>query len=375
MRVVLNTRPLLFEKTGIGYYIEHLYRGLSESKEVQVYPTIDHSSTGTLRRLSRGAQVFRKVLGNSVLKLTIPLGDFLISKKESMYKTMEADIYHETNYDAIPRGRWKTVVTMYDLTFLKYPGYLPDEVVRKCRANIHALARADRVIVHTHAIKTEVMSLLALPGERIDVIPLAPSENCSPVDEVLSETPCGLERYTPDDYILHVGTIEPRKNIPVLLRAFKILREKHQLKLILAGGEGWLNDSIIRLPRELNIQNDVILTGYVDGAILRSLYHHALVLVCPSLYEGFGLPPLEAMACGTPVIISDALSLREVAGDAAMSFPTMDHEELAAQLEKVVTSNSLRQELIRKGLDRAGEYSWQRVIAETIRTYQKVLEH
>ncbi len=377
MRVIFNTKTLLVKKTGIGYYIYNLYRELLRSKEVEVYPTvnIDKPIGSVLRFMVSAVSVSRKVLGDSALKFVTSVGDFLISKISGRKnKALDAEIYHEAAYDIIPDGKWKSVANIYDLSFLKHPECLPERILHKCRLNLNNILRADRLIVNTEAIKNEVMVLLKIPGERIDVIPLAPSGAYHPVNRGSMEGKNIVNRYTDREYILYVGTIEPRKNIPVLFKAFSLIRKKRPVKLILAGGKGWLYKDILKMPHELGIEDDVVFTGYVDEQTILYLYNYASVSVYPSIYEGFGLPVIEAMSCGTPVIISDIPSLREVAGDAAMLFNPEDHKELADTIEKVLSSEPLRLQLGQKGLYRAAEFSWKKVAASTIQTYKKALE-
>lgn len=372
MRVLLNTRPLLFVKTGIGYYVSNLYRELCRSAEVQLVPTIGPSAARRLRFMSGLSGKLRTLLGKGVLKVSVPAGDFLIARAENSGAPPPADLYHETNYDPIPAGPWKTVANVYDLSFVLYPRLLPEAVLLKCRANLGNVAAADRIIVNTSSVKVEAESLLGIDGSRIDVIPLAPSSNYHAVpDRKAARRRVG--KYTRRDFVLCVGTIEPRKNIPVLLRAFGIVRERRPLALVIAGGRGWHYDDILEMPRRLGLGDDVVFTGYVNEQNLLDLYNCASAVVYPSLYEGFGLPVVEAMACGAPLIISDIPSLREVAGDAALAFPPDDHEALAALLERVLRSDSVRRDLSEKALRRAAGYSWERVAALTVATYRKAL--
>jgi len=370
MRVILNTRPLLFKKTGIGYYIHNLYRELLRSEEVEVCTTLGSAPADALGFMSKVSQAGRKIFGNKILKVSIPVGDFLISRAEK--KPPGAEIYHETNYDVIPAGNWRSVANVYDLAFVKYPEFLPKEVVKKCSSNLTNVLKADRIIVNSQAVKKEVVSAFKIPDDLIDIIPLAPSGNYYPLNKAALEGKDRLRR-SHGEYILYVGTIEPRKNIPTLLRAFRLLREKYDLKLIIAGGRGWLYEDILKMPHELGIQDSVFFTGYVEEKEILYLYNDAVAVVYPSFYEGFGLPVIEAMSCGVPVVISDIPSLREVAGDAALSFSPDDTEELVHTLEKVLSSETLRMDLRRKGLQRAKQYTWTKVAASTIQTYKRSL--
>jgi glycosyltransferase involved in cell wall biosynthesis len=373
MRVILNTAPLLLQKSGIGYYIHNLFNELSKSKEVEVYPTIDISSLKTISFMSKSAQILRKLFGDTILKVSVPAGDFLISKAERKHGLPSADIFHEANYDIIPEGTWKTVANIHDLTFLHHPEFVPAKVLEKCRKNIENISKADRFITNTHAIKEEVTNQLKISEEQIDVIPHGPSGNYHPVNKDSDEGKKYVRKYTESDYILYVGTIEPRKNIPCLIKAFKILRETYNIKLVIAGGKGWSCDDVLKLPHTLGIQDDVIFTGYVNENTILYLYNYATAVVYPSIYEGFGLPVIEAMSCGTPVIISDIPTLREVAGDAALIFSPANDEELAHKMDTLLSSEDLRKELGRKSLEKGKEYSWEKTIRLTIQTYKKSL--
>jgi glycosyltransferase involved in cell wall biosynthesis len=373
MRVILNTNPLLLQKTGIGYYIYNLYKGLAKEKEVEVYPTMRNLSLKTFGFMSKSAQFLRKLFGDTVLKVSVPAGDFLISKAERKHDLPSADIYHEANYDSIPAGTWKTVANIHDLTFLHHPEFVPEKVLEKCRENIANILKADRFITNTYAIKKEVINHLNISEKQIDVIPHGPSGNYRPVNKNSDEGKKYVRKYTESDYILYVGTIEPRKNIPCLIKAFKILRETYSIKLVIAGGKGWSCDDVLRMPYELGIQDDVIFTGYVNEGTILYLYNYATAVVYPSIYEGFGLPVIEAMSCGAPVIISDIPSLREVAGNAALLFSPANYEELVHKMDILLSSDSLRSELSRKSLEKGKEYSWEKTIELTIQTYKRSL--
>jgi glycosyltransferase involved in cell wall biosynthesis len=181
-------------------------------------------------------------------------------------------------------------------------------------------------------------------------------------------------RSLPEKFLLYVGTLEPRKNLPTLIRAFASFRRGHAgVKLALAGGRGWLYEPSLALVKELELQNDVLFPGYIAEDELPLWYNAAEIFVYPSLYEGFGLPPLEAMACGTPVIASDASSLPEVVGDAGLMAAPGDAEEWCAALSRLATDCDLRASLRQRGLARAKEFTWVRMAQQTVRVYQDVL--
>ncbi|MBI3802781.1 MAG: glycosyltransferase family 4 protein [Nitrospirae bacterium] len=180
----------------------------------------------------------------------------------------------------------------------------------------------------------------------------------------------------PGSYILYIGTLEPRKNIINLLRAYATLptRLREQYPLVLGGGMGWLMETLDMQIQKLGIQSSTIKTGYLPGGDLPALYSGAAVFVFPSLYEGFGLPPLEAMACGTPVITSNVSSLPEVVGEAGVQVHPEDVGRLAAEIEDLITDPARRALLSQKGLERAKQFSWERCAALTLDVYDRVVQ-
>jgi alpha-1,3-rhamnosyl/mannosyltransferase len=193
----------------------------------------------------------------------------------------------------------------------------------------------------------------------------------------VQEAEAALSSYglTYGSYILYLGTLEPRKNISALLEAYSFLPKKTQASfpLILAGGKGWLMDNLEDEIRRLDIASRTVLTGYVPRKDLPALYSGAAVFVYPSLYEGFGLPPLEAMACGTPVITSNVSSFPEVVGDAGIMVDPYDVKRLRDEIERVLEDSSLRASLGSRGLARAKQFTWENCARQTLDVYKRVL--
>lgn len=375
MRVLLNTKPLvLFDKSGVGYYALNIYRELLKSG-IAIVPTLDTGSQTLINSLSKLSSRLRSVLGRWYPSFIIQFGDALISRLSRKDEAKaHFDIYHETSLDPLPEINARIVCNLYDLSFLRFPQFFVKEFAQYVSANVKKnVLSAERIIVNTSFIKDEAMELLHIPEDRIDVIPLAPAALYHPTDRN-AERSEEVVRFTNKDYILYVGTVEPRKNLKVLIRAFKDIKARHDLSLIIAGKLGWLYDDIVSYPETLGVKDEVIFTNYINEETILALYNHARVFVYPSTYEGFGMPPLEAMSCGTPVIISDIPPLKEVAGDAALSFNPGDSKELAKAIDRVLSSEALRREMSQKGLKRAAEYSWKKAAELTVRTYARALE-
>ncbi|MDA8104863.1 MAG: glycosyltransferase family 1 protein [Nitrospiraceae bacterium] len=376
MRVLLNTRLLICShRAGVGFYVFNLYNELLKAG-IDVVPTLDDSSIALVKSIGDLSARMRTTFGKYYPPFVKKMGDAVyrsFHRRDAAVTSYE--LYHETSLDPIPSIGARSVCNVYDLAVMRFPELFVDGFAKEVTPNILGnISASERVIVNTSFIRDEVTEILNIPPAKIDVIPLAAAE-CYREAKDVSKIPGEVRKITTRDYLLYAGTVEPRKNLKTLIRAYKDVRAKYDVALVIAGGLGWLYDDIVSYPEKLGLGKDVIFTNYVDGGTLCALYQFASVFVYPSLYEGFGIPPLEAMACGAPVIVSDIPPHREVSGDAAIFFDPANHEALADAIARVLSSASLRAEMKQKGLRKAGEYSWQKVAAETIRTYEKALRN
>jgi glycosyltransferase involved in cell wall biosynthesis len=266
-----------------------------------------------------------------------------------------------------------TVVTIFDFSFILYPQWHPKERINDFEEYFWKnLKRSDRIIVISDYIKKEGVNL-GLPEEKLRTIHLG-------IDHEVFKTypPQDLQLLRkhyklPEHFILFVGSIEPRKNLENLVRSYINLDEgiRKDIKLVLAGFKGWENKEIMALLKE--VKSDVLYLGYLPDKELGELYNLATLFVYPSMYEGFGLPPLEAMACCCPVVASNVASLPEVCGDAALYVDPHDVNSIAEGIHKVLTDDDLRQSLIEKGLERAKLFSWEKSAKEHIKVFEEVL--
>jgi glycosyltransferase involved in cell wall biosynthesis len=267
----------------------------------------------------------------------------------------------------------KYIITIYDITPNLYPETHTDIITFVHRYLLpKALKTSDKVITISHHTKNDIIKHFKIPENKIKVIHLAANENYKPLNE--KEIINIKQKYNLNySFILYVGTLEPRKNIPTLLKAlYKLKKQGIKHKLAITGKKGWKYKSIFETIEKLNLQKDVIFTGYVPDEDLPALYNAADLFVYPSLYEGFGLPPLEAMQCGTPVITSNTSSLPEVVGDAGIMVNPYDVDELANNMYGVLTNDGLREELSKKGLERAKLFSWKKCAEEHLKVYEEV---
>ncbi|CAA9546084.1 MAG: hypothetical protein AVDCRST_MAG43-605 [uncultured Thermomicrobiales bacterium] len=268
--------------------------------------------------------------------------------------------------------RTPKVVTVHDLAFLRFPDQLP----RARRAYMIAATRlsartADRIIAVSQSTADDLMHWLDLPQDRITVIPEAPSPRIQRV--VGTSLNVFRMRFEVDrPYILAVGTLEPRKNLDFFLRVFASVADRIPHELVLVGPEGWMTESFHQTLLELKLGDRIRLTGFVSDAELGGWYSGADVFVFPSTYEGFGLPAVEAMTCGVPILASDASCFPEVIGDAGMLVAPTDFEGWADALLRLVLDRDLNEAFRRQSREHGRTYSWDRTAAETLAIYREL---
>jgi glycosyltransferase involved in cell wall biosynthesis len=270
-------------------------------------------------------------------------------------------------------------VSIHDLSFEHLPETFKWRSRQQLRITVRRSARdAAQVIALSEYARRDIIASYHLRSEKVSVIPLAAPAHFQPVHE---EEELQRVRQTygiESDYILSVGAIQPRKNLSRLVAAYSRLRwAKPEVKLpqlVLVGKFAWLYDETLRTIKELEVRNSVVLTGYVPEPDLPALYSGALCFVYPSYFEGFGLPPLEAMKCGAPVIVGNKTSLPEVVGDAGIMVDPFEIDEIASAIQRMIVDSNLRAQLRIKGLERAKLFDWQETARKTLSVYKKAAE-
>lgn len=289
----------------------------------------------------------------------------------------KVDVFHGPIFRLFPRGCYKkSVVTIHDLNFMKHPELFASARGAKFYRElaVDAIGRADVLVAVSEFTRNEILELFPIPPERTRVIYNGVGREFVPVQDPEKIGRIREKYGLWHPYLLFVGFLEARKNLLRLLDAFaearKSLPEHYQL--VLAGSRGPSTGEILRRIGELSLEKEVLVTGYVPREDLSLLYAGAAVFVFPSLREGFGIPPLEAMACGTPVIASNVAALPEVVGSAGLLVDPLETEELAQAISSVLTREDLRAALRQRGLERARQFSWERTARQTLQLYEEL---
>jgi glycosyltransferase involved in cell wall biosynthesis len=272
-------------------------------------------------------------------------------------------------------GRFKKIITIHDLAFLIYPHFLTRDAARYYGRIDQAVRRTDHIIAVSESTRRDIVNMLGAPEDKITVIHEAADPVYKPLDRAHALRFVQKRFDLPDRFVLFVSTIEPRKNVQGLLRSFRQFLDDYKqtdVVLALAGARGWLFEEVYELVDKLDLRESCLFLNKVTRDELLYLYSAARCLAHPAIYEGFGLTPLEAMACGTPVVVSNVSSLPEVVGDAALLVDPLDEEALTVALWRLMSDDGLWTELREKGLRRAEAFSWQKAAKATLEVYRKV---
>ena len=295
----------------------------------------------------------------------------------SMFFGKNDDITHFFNYIAPPCVHGRTVITVHDMVYKAFPETVRGRTKIMLNTGLkQSMKRADIIVTDSVFSKSEIVKYFPQHEKKIRVVPCGvdltkfrPCQNPKRIAEVKKSLKIK------GDYFLYLGTIEPRKNLERLIKAYSILtqRVKNPPELVLAGGKGWLYDDIFRRVKDLRLTKKVIFTKYVPSEDMNPLMCGATAFVFPSIYEGFGMPPLEAMACGVPVLTSDSASLPEVTGDCAVICNAYSVESIADGLEKLYKNENLRKDLSRRGLERAKKFTWDNSAEMLYKIYKEIV--
>jgi len=369
-KIVINTIPVQLSLTGVGHYVNQLVRHFNLMDAGNEYTYFYGFYTKHFFGPSHGIHRVRNQLTKARWRRrSIRQALFFFSA----LLQSQFDLYFEPNFIPVRIKARKIVTTVHDFSFRLFPDAHPKDRIQYFEKNFSKnIRRSDRIITDSLYTKNEAVEFLGVPGEMVTPIHLGVDHGVFKRYAKEALETCRRELGLPDKFFLFVGTREPRKNLDRLVRAYSELPEplQREFSLVLVGPRGWgEGDSSARDK----LGKRVMVLDYVETQKLALIYNLARVFAYPSLYEGFGLPPLEAMACGCPVVASRAASLPEVCGDAAYYVDPMDVHSIAEGLYKVLVDDELRRSLTEKGGERAKLFTWERTAQQTLKVFGDVI--
>jgi glycosyltransferase involved in cell wall biosynthesis len=371
MRIAVDARLLYYRAAGIAQYTLRLVEALCREASEERFLLLQD-------RRQRDRLIRAPNLGH------VPMLTPSHHRWESTALPLELlrlrlDLLHSPDFVLPLRRRYAGVITVHDLAFLRFPEWITPEAAHYYGRVGQAAHSAERVIAVSECTKRDILELLEVPEEKVTLIHEAAGRPFRPLELAPSDRRVLKGRHlAPGRFALFVGTIEPRKGLPGLLQAFRRMMDRYpdlepHPRLIIAGAQGWLHEDVFALVNELRLAQEVAFVGRVSQEDLVWLYNAARCFAFPSLYEGFGLPPLEAMACGTPVVASNAGAIPEVVGQAGLLVDPQDVGGWAEALARVWTEEALRADLRARGLERTALFTWGKAAQETLAVYREAV--
>lgn len=373
MRVALDVSVLLAPRTGIGEYALQLSQALltQPGLELSLFDGLDWR-TDLPSAPRRGYEPISRIVKN-ILPGAYRLRRQLMQRRfDRGAQRLRPQVYHQPSLWPL-RFDGPVVMTLHDLTHLHYPATQPRDRLREVERRLpYALQHASRILVDSEFIANEVSRYYGVPGSRIKVAPLGYAARFYPRDENQLRARLASCQLTMREYYLCLGTLEPRKNLDLAITAYLGLPEsvRQRMPLLIVGGRGWRKEQLQRIPQKAQDQGQIRLLGYQDEDGVAELLAGAHALLFPSRYEGFGLPVLEAMASGTPVIASNAGAIPEVAGEAALYMNPDDVDGCRSRMLELLDDDTLHATLREQGTRRAQQFSWERCAQITLDTYR-----
>ena len=371
MNVALELQPCCGNRSGIGMYTYELAKRMKTENGLEFAGNVFNflgrdDNTDALSEIEMPIRT-QKSMPYGVYRRIWHMIPFSYN---ALFPAADLNVFF--NFIVPPRVKGKVITVIYDMTYLRFPETMNESNLRRIRKDIgYSVARSDKIVTISEFSKNEIHELLEVPKEKIDVVYSAPSIATGVADFQMVQERLKIQK----PYLLYVGTIEPRKNLIRLIQAFDWLKREKQIphQLILAGGGGWKTEEIHQAAEAAQFGREIRFTGYLSSEEKNALYQNADAMVFPSLYEGFGMPPLEAMLFGCPVICSDAASLPEIVGEAAELVDPLDVQAIADGIWHVLSNRDYRRSLIEKGAQQALRFSWDRSAEKMIQIYKETL--
>lgn len=356
MKTGIDIQTTLGQKTGFGFYVENLVKNLKKIDRENEYILIKPGGEKDLNTPKRFIWDQFKV--------------------PAVARKNKVDILHQPCFSAPIFYSGKVVVTIHDLIAIFYSQDIPF-FSRQYFGKLmpYSYKFADKIICDSHNTRKDVISILGIPEEKTKVIPLAVSDEFTPVKNKKEIDRVKKKYNTGDHYFFHVGTLSPRKNLEFLIKVFYDISKIYpQYNLVITGKKGWYYEGLFNLTKELHLEKKVVFTGYIDDQDKPYLYNGAKLLLFPSLYEGFGLPPLEAMSCKIPVISSNTSSLSEVIGNGGVLLSPKDKEGWVKEIKSLISNSSRYNQLADLAYKQSKKFSWEKTARETLQVYKNLFE-
>lgn len=355
MKIAIDVQTTLGQKSGFGFYVKNLTENLKKVDPKNKYMLL-------APKTQRDFSTQQRFIWD---QLTFP----------NLARKAKVDILHQPCFSAPLFYSGKVIITIHDLIYHFFPKNIPSGS-RFYFSKWMPLTyrKADKIIAISENTKRDIIDLLNIPEEKIIVIHSAVGEEYKPINDPQAIALVKKKYNTGENFILDVGTLEPRKNLQFLVKAFNLALKKGKIdcNLVLTGKKGWYYEGLFALVNELKLEQRVIFAGYVQDEDLPLLYNAARIFAFPSLYEGFGFQPLEALSCGTPVIAANNSSIPEVVGDAGILLDIESEKVWAEEIIRVMTDEQLAKTLSQKGLEQAKKFSWAKTARETVKVYEEV---
>ena len=369
-KISLELQWAIGKKTGVGWYIYNIVRELNKSRKNEYVAEFVNFLNKYDARKEINCDI--EIKENKLMPYKIY--NFLTKKLNISHNLIfgtKSDIYHFFNFTIPKNIKGKIIITIYDTVFFTAPETMGD--MKTISEYKYAAEKSDLIITISESAKSDIIKYFNVDEKKIQIVtPGIDLEKYSYNYTDIEFENIRKKYNLPQNYILYLGTIEPRKNIERIVKAFKRYKKEinDDLKLVIVGNKGWKYENIMKLIESMG--TDIIITGYIDEEDKIPIYKLAQFFTFPSLYEGFGMPVLEAMAAGVPVVTSNVSSLPEVAGDAAILVDPLSEDEIFEAYKKILSDKKLRRDMIQKGLEQAKKFQWKNSVEVLEKVYEKM---